>query len=145
MKKIALLLLLCMLLCPLSAFASNDVAVQINGKLQVFDVPAQIINDRTMVPMRHIFETYGGTVSWIPTSQTIVSTWPDGTIIRMSIGHTVMNVTNVISGKNETIMLDSPPVIVPGDRTLVPVRAISESLGKNVVWDDLTRTVFITG
>lgn len=145
MKKIAILLAVCLTLCPLSALAANDVAVQINGTPLEFDVPAQIINDRTMVPMRKIFETFGFVVQWIESSRTIISI-NNNIIIAMGIDSTVMNVTNLAEApekQNVTYTLDSPPVIV-GDRTLVPVRAIAESLGKDVNWDDLTRTVLIT-
>lgn len=142
MKKIALLLAVCLLLCPMASLAANDVAVHINGKAVEFDVPAQIINDRTMVPMRKIFETFGASVQWIPTSQTIISV-AGPLVIAMGIGSTVLNVTNLETSETVKYTLDSPPVIV-GDRTLVPVRAIAEGLGKNVDWDDLTRTVLIT-
>ena len=149
MKKLAILMVVCILLCPLSVFASNDVAVQINGEPLEFDVPAQIINDRTMVPVRKIFETFGFTVQWIETSRTIISV-NNNIIIAMGIDSNVMNVTDLSAPANEqsvTYTLDSPPTIVEIDgigRTLVPVRAIAESLKKDVQWDDLTRTVLIT-
>lgn len=38
----------------------------------------------------------------------------------------------------------SDDVILSNDRTYVPLRAVSESLGANVVWDDASRTVNIT-
>ena len=42
----------------------------------------------------------------------------------------------------EQITLDVPAQIKNG-RTLVPVRAISESLGVKVDWDDTTKTVIL--
>jgi hypothetical protein len=32
---------------------------------------------------------------------------------------------------------------VVNERTLVPIRAISESIGAKVYWDDVSQTVFI--
>lgn len=42
--------------------AENDIQVKLDGKTLSFDVPPQIINDRTMVPLRAIFEALGATV-----------------------------------------------------------------------------------
>jgi len=41
------------------------------------------------------------------------------------------------------LILDQPAVIV-NDRTLVPIRAISEELGANVEWDDAAETITVT-
>ncbi len=147
MKKIVALLLVCILLLPLSALASNDVAVHINGSPVAFDVPAQIIGDRTMVPMRKIFETFSASVEWIERSQTIMAT-RGPVVIAMQIGEPIMSVSNILTGESKTIELDVPPCIITGPeggRTLVPVRAISESLGMTVDWDNVTRTVLIVG
>lgn len=47
----------------------------------------------------------------------------------------------VIDGKSINI---SPPPVIKNDRTLVPVRFVSEELGAEVEWDDENRTVYIT-
>lgn len=53
----------------------------------------------------------------------------------------VMQINNKnILTNNTTIVNDVAPVIV-GDRTLVPIRVITELLGGSVVWNDVTRTV----
>ena len=44
---------------------------------------------------------------------------------------------------NVVIFFDSEPYIDENNRTMVPVRAISEALGAFVGWDDATRTVTI--
>lgn len=48
-----------------------------------------------------------------------------------------------INVDGKPLTMDVPPQIV-GGRTLVPVRAIFESLGANIAWDDNTKTVTAT-
>jgi len=49
-----------------------------------------------------------------------------------------------ITLNGKTIPTDTPPFIDPNNRTMVPVRFISEALGANVAWDANTRTVTVT-
>ena len=39
-------------------FAADNITVKLNGQTLSFDVPPQLINGRTMVPMRKIFEIF---------------------------------------------------------------------------------------
>jgi hypothetical protein len=125
-----------------TGYAQGEISVQLNGEQIEFDVPPQIINDRTMVPMRNIFEALGCQVEWIGEYKLIVAVSNDK-IISMMIDKLNMPVQNIITGEEKIVKLDSPPVIV-NDRTLVPVRAISEALGANVEWLEDTATVVIT-
>ena len=60
------------------------------------------------------------------------------TIVKMQIGRNVMTVDGV------DVILDQPPVIdCKTNRTLIPVRAISEALGASVEWDQATKTITI--
>lgn len=100
------------------------------------DVPPTIINGRTMVPMRAIFEALGSQVQWNAASQSITAT--KGSIaINLQIGST----TATNNGTNVT--LDVAPQIIDG-RTLVPARFVSEALGAKVNWDAANRRVDIT-
>ena len=54
---------------------------------------------------------------------------------------TIGSGTFFVNGQNKT--LEVPPVIADG-RTLVPVRAIGESFGCNVGWNQETRLVTVT-
>ena len=119
---------------------SDAVTVLIDGVVLDTDVPAQIISDRTMVPMRAIFETLGANVSWLEENQAIIAT-KGSTLIAMKIGVNTLAISS-IGGENKAVELDVPPQIVD-DRTLVPARAISEALGCTVDWDGDTRTVII--
>ena len=145
-KLLSALLALCLLAASFTVFAgdANNVEVTLNGQLLTFDVPAQIIGDRTMVPMRKIFETYGFEVEWIASSRTILATSSSGIIVQFTIDSNKMSVTNLLTGTVTKIELDVPPQIVPGDRTLIPIRALSEGIGMHVDWDGDTYTVIIT-
>ncbi len=135
MKKVVVFFILIVsLLCVSSVFA---VSVQLNGEIINFTdekgniVEAQIINDRTMVPLRKIFESLNCNVEWEGSTQTITAT-KDNTKIVLQINNIMATKTE--NGVTEKIKLDSVPII-KNERTLVPLRFIAESLGKQVAWD----------
>ena len=107
-----------------------------NGEAKALDVPAQIIDSRTMVPLRAIFEALGASVEWDDATKTVTSVKGE-TTVKLTIGQASINV----NGADKA--LDVPAQIVDS-RTLVPVRAIAESFGCDVAWDDPTKTVTIT-
>ncbi len=143
-KKLLIVLTLAItLLASSTAFAdSREIIVEIDGVAVEFDVKPQIINDRTMVPMRKIFESLGAEVNWVPEMNRVVATF-GSSVINMKVDDEIFTVTDVVSGKVNEIELDVPVQIVD-DRTLVPVRAISEALGKKVDWDGENQKVIIT-
>ncbi|MGX4585535.1 copper amine oxidase N-terminal domain-containing protein [Paenibacillus chitinolyticus] len=48
----------------------------VNSASKVLEVPAQLVNEHTMVPVRFISEALGADVKWEPSSQTVVITNP---------------------------------------------------------------------
>ena len=117
--------------------ASAGISVVINDKPVEFgDVAPQIIESRTMVPLRAIFEALNATVDWDDATKTVKSTKGD-TTISLTIGE------NKLIKNGEDKELDVPAQIIES-RTLVPVRAISEAFDCKVDWEDSTKTVKIT-
>lgn len=107
--------------------AESDIEVRVDGEVLKTDVPPSIVDGRTMVPMRVIFEKLGAAISWDPVAQKVTAE-KDGINLELVIGAT----TAKLNGSD--INLDVPAVISEG-RTLVPLRFISESLGLTVDWD----------
>ncbi len=107
---------------------TSGISVYLNGEKLSFDVQPQIINSRTMVPMRKIFESLGTVVGWNNNTQRAISVKKDD-VVSVSIGGQYLTVNG------EQKLLDSPPIMISG-RTLVPVRAIAESFNCNVEWYD---------
>jgi len=129
-------------LLAIPVMADENISVMLNGEELTFDVSPQIINDRTMVPMRRIFEALGAEVEWINDTQTIVATHGERSII-MQIGNTEMSISeSPYISFIATTTLDVPPMIID-DRTLVPIRAVAEGLNAEVEWINDTRTVVI--
>ena len=116
--------------------AGDSISVYLDGRPLAFDVPPQIINDRTMVPLRAVFEAFGAAVEWDGATQAVTGTKGD-TVVVLTIGSTSPS----INGKLVTI--DQPGVIV-NDRTLAPLRFVGEAFGGKVDWDGATNTVTIT-
>ena len=136
MKKIlSILLIFVITISPLTIYA-DGVSVYLNDSQLYFDVQPQIINGRTMVPMRKIFESLGAVVTWDDASQTATGKKGD-TIVNISIN----SKTLFKNGVPKT--LDVAPALIDA-RTLVPVRAIAESFDCNVEWIAETQTVKIT-
>lgn len=116
------------LIIPESKVVSAEgIKVSLNGGLLEFDVLPTTINDRTMVPLRAIFEALSASVDWNEQTQTVTSK-KGNTTVKLTVDSDKMTVNN------KTIILDSPATVVD-NRTLVPVRAISEAFDINVNWD----------
>lgn len=115
--------------------AQTNISVTLNGNYLHFDQPPIMRNDRTLVPMRAIFESLGAEVSWNNNTETVTAV-KGNIILKLTIGE------KAIYKNGKKISLDVEPILL-NDRTLVPVRAISESIGANVSWNESTNTVII--
>ncbi len=139
-KTVSFLLLVTVLLsfCTgiLPVAAKQPIKVMFNGEQMQFDVEPLLLNDRTMVPMRAIFEKLGAEVSWYDETDTAIGI-RNGVRVSVSIG------SNIATVSGKAVELDQSAVLVQ-DRTLVPLRFISEAYGANVDWDENTSTVTIT-
>ncbi len=118
------------------ALFDDDVTVKINNEYLDCDTAPYIKNDRTMVPLRAIFEALGAEVSWDNTARAAIGVMGD-LEIKITIGE------NILYKNGEEIPLDAPAEIT-NDRTMVPVRAISEAFGATVSWDNENKNVNIT-
>ena len=116
--------------------ASSSIRVTLNGEPIPFDQAPVIVNDRTMVPLRAIFEALGASVDWDGATQTVTSKLHD-TTIKMSVG------SKLLYRNNAPITLDVAAQLI-NERTMVPVRAIAEAFDCAVGWDGATQTVSIT-
>lgn len=142
MKKFILILLVFSLLTLPVCAETPVITVKVNGKVLETDVAPQLVNNRTMLPMRAIFESLGATVTWVDTEQLIFAT-KDDCLIVLGIGYNKMSVQKSSESDNISIDLDTVPFI-SDSRTLVPVRAVAEALDADVLWDGETYTVTIT-
>ena len=144
MKKILLTLIICFLsLHSFSALANeNEITVTVNGEVLSTPISAEIVNNRTMLPMRSIFESLGADVTWFEKDRIIFAT-NDNTLITLKIDVPVMSVQTVDSEGNSSVELDTAPFIY-NNYTLVSARAVAEALDARVEWVAETKTVVIT-
>lgn len=126
-----------MLLGSAAAVSADDtIKVILDGSELTFDVPPQVIEGRTLVPLRVIFEALGAEVNWDGETRTVTATKGE-TTVKMTADSKQMYVNS------EEIVLDIPAQIID-NRTLVPARAVAEGFGAEVGWDNETRVVSIT-
>ena len=120
-----------------AAHADDGVSVIIDGRYVVFDGQSPVIVDgRTLVPVRGVFEQLGFYVEWDAEARQATLTSDDYTVV-ITIG----SETFTTNDANHT--LDVPAQII-GGRTMLPIRAVLESVGYYLGWDGGTRTVRIS-
>jgi hypothetical protein len=117
-------------------YAEDEIKVMLNGKQLTFDVPPTIIEGRTMLPLRAIFEAFGANVDWNDKESRVKGT-KGSTVIELQIN----NKTAKVNGLG--VELDVPGTLMSG-RTMVPARFIAETFGAKVEWIEETSTVKIT-
>ncbi len=129
----------------------KPIEIIINGEKIVSDSNPLIVNDRTMVPVRTIADGLGYNVGWDADTRT-VTLEKEKVNLKIGINYDIIKKYIVEYDKSigmdvtkyEEVKADVPAQII-NDRTMVPVRAISEALDCDVQWDDVTKTVSVNG
>ena len=115
--------------------AEQKISVYLNGEEIDFSQEPVVIDRRTMIPLRGIFEKMGYSISWdASTKSCLISN--DIQKITMRDGHKGMQVND------QAFMLDVPAQII-NDSFMIPLRAVAECTGAVVTWDANTKTVYI--
>lgn len=126
----------CALCAAPAALAERDViTVMVDNEEVSFDQPPVIIDGRTLVPIRAVFEKAGATVEWNQTALTATIEY-NGNVVRISPNK------DILFKNDKAVALDVPAQII-NDRTLIPVRAISDALDFGVTWNGFQSTVLI--
>jgi len=122
---------------PAMGQASGDIRVTVDGVQVVFaDKNPVIVEDRTLVHVRGVFEHLGFVVSWDDALRQVTLTNPNYHII-ITIG------SNSFTTNARTHSLPVPAQII-NDFTMLPIGPVMQSMDFGVTWNDSTRTVVIT-
>lgn len=114
----------------------DNIKVNLDNEYLIFDVGAKVVNSRTMVPLRAIFEKLDARVEWDNEARQIHIESDDTDMV-----FTIDSDIALLNG--EEVKIDAPPII-DNSRTLIPIRFLAENLGYTVSWEQETQTAFIT-
>lgn len=140
-KKICVIITLIMLITSMQVFAIDTyggytvpVDIDINGSFVKCAQKPILINGTTYIPLRAFADAVGGTIEW-DGERNVATMVKSNHTFEFYLGKEY----SVIDGSK----VDYPSVDY-NDLTFVPVRAVSETLGYKVEWDDFYLTVKIT-
>lgn len=138
-RKLLLILALVLIILPTTTQAkeeiSNDVTIFVNGKFLDENL-SEIKNDRTFLPIRAISESLGLKVDYDHDANRKITIKAKDLTVEMNVNKDLAKV----NGKE--VKLDTKPYIKE-DRTMVPIRFISENLNKDVNWNLRNRIVTV--
>jgi len=139
-KKLSALLSLILTLCtviPVTTVNAATLGVTIdNTPIQFNDNSgAPFVDDanRTQVPLRAAMEAYGCQVNWNSFTK-IANIQKDGKTVEVPIGQPYIIVDGVTKSTDTA-------AVIKNNRTYLPIRAVLESFGATVSWDQATQTV----
>ena len=144
---------------PQEAQAADDIKIYVNSAALPDGQGGTIVDGRTMIPLRPIFEALGCDILWDGSNSVIAAYDPDtNKIISLVIDQKNLFCADYSLFKpyesnptsQATIdfvlanssLIDVPPMLIDG-RTMVPVLVVSEALGADVEWNGATRTVTV--
>ncbi|WP_432400428.1 carboxypeptidase regulatory-like domain-containing protein [Wukongibacter sp. M2B1] len=92
-------------------------------------------NDRTLVPLRKVLESFGAQVQWDNDKKLVYVTKNNNTVyIPANESYIIVN--------DKKVAIDSK-AIIKNEKTYCPIRAIVEGLGGAVIWDEETNSIVI--
>lgn len=118
----------------------DKVKVVLESQIMTFDAQPEIVNDRTMIPVRAITEELGYKVSYQDDNR-IVQLRKGNVTIELYLEKTGMK--RIEEGKPDVVKETDTAPYIKEDRTFVPVRFFAEEIGMDVQWDNGSRTVIL--
>ena len=121
--------------------AIGSKTMSVDGMKVTLDAPAQIVQDRTLVPLRGLVEQLGGTTAWNAKARQ-VTLKARGTTMVLTIGKS----SALVNGRGQPIDPTNGNVVplLMSDRTMLPLRFVAENLGLQVAWNANTRVVTLS-
>ncbi|UUZ93906.1 hypothetical protein LJK87_04300 [Paenibacillus sp. P25] len=118
----------------------DRIKVVLDSKWIEFDAQPEIVNGRTMVPVRAIAEALGYKVGFDESTRT-VQLVKDAVTIELYVGRT--GIRRMEQGKGPVMKPTDTEPYIKQDLTYVPVRFFAEETGLDVQWNDANRTVIL--
>lgn len=113
---------------------AGDISVKLNNdNVEFSNQQPVIVEGRTLIPLRGVFEKLGYEITWDSESKTAVFTDGENTV-EISVDAS----TFTVNGEEKA--LDVPAQIINGSMML-PLRAVGEAAGLEVNWDAESKTV----
>lgn len=121
----------------------DTVIIYIDGQQLVSDVKPVIRQDRTLVPLRAISEGLGLAVQWDKNNYFVMISSNENNLVAPpgQVGSPQSTIRIFFNGCE--LQSDVAPLIL-NDRTMVPLRVISEEMGMKVDWNPATYEVYIS-
>lgn len=118
-------------------YSAEEVTLVVDGKtLSDLPMPPIIFNDYTLVPAREVFEALGAEVDWISDLYQVYVKYEDD-VVMLQIDSTKAYVNG------EAMEMSIAPKII-NDKTMIPLRFASESIGMEVGWNSQTRVASVS-
>ena len=117
-------------------FTINKTSYTSKKASKSLEIAPYIVDGRTLVPFRTIFEELGYNIVWDDATKSITATYK-GNVIKLEIN----NKKAIVDGKE--VILDVAPEIVKS-RTVVPLRFVAENSGSFVNWNPDEKSITIS-
>ena len=100
----------------------------------------QIVNARTLIPIRAIIDCMGGNVGWNDDLRQVSLTYGELSAMDFDVTMTIGDCDFVANGENKT--MDVAPQII-NSRTMLPIRFVSENVGAEIAWIGSTSEIIV--
>ncbi|GIQ71353.1 copper amine oxidase N-terminal domain-containing protein [Xylanibacillus composti] len=111
--------------------------VCINHTFLPTDVPVEVENGSSLIPMRALVEALGGDVMWEEATNT-VTVELDGNVLKLIVNDPVAMVNG------NAVSMTVPARKMQG-RVYIPLRFVSDQLGRSVLWQPQNRIIKVYG
>ncbi len=150
-KIISVIMSAVMMLSAASAVFAEEqekITVTVNDRLIYFKDQEPVIseNNDTLIPLRGVLEAMGADVDWNGEERSVYVKANDNiTRLKLFLDNPIITkytLVSITAMDSEEITATTAPTLM-NERTMIPLRIVSENLGADVHWDDETRHITI--